>query len=211
MKYPGMQWLLKPMVFLLCLWPAGWMSYAVYTGITGTRNLLGPDPAKALALFTGEWAIRILIIALALTPLRHLLGLPVLWSFRRMLGLFALFYACLHFLVFLAFLLEWRWSELGTELLERPYITIGFLAWVLMLPLGMTSFQAAQRYLGKRWKQLHRAVYAINILAVLHVVWIVRSSIGDAVLYGGLVILLLGYRILRRWSPSVRKFSLLHR
>ena len=203
-----MRRLLKPLVFLLSCLPAAWAFYAVYLAFSGGPNLLGPDPPQALALYTGEWAIRLLIFALAITPLRHLLAWPYLWQLRRMTGLFALFYATLHVLVFLMFLLQWRWAAIGRELVERPYITLGFASWLLLLPLGLTSFNAARRKLGRKWKRLHQAVYLVNLLAVFHVIWIVRSSYADAVLYGGLVALLLGYRLLRHYSPAVRHFAL---
>lgn len=203
-----MKGLTKLLVFVLCLAPALWLSYGVFLALTGGANLLGPDPAQYLALQTGTWAIRLLIAALAVTPLRFLLNAPYLWQFRRMLGLFALFYVTLHFLVFLAFLLQWQWHDLGREIAERPYITFGFAAFVLLVPLGLTSVQFAQRKLGRNWKKLHRLVYVINILAVLHVTWIVRSSIADALLYGVLVLVLLGYRLLRHQSAAVRHFSL---
>lgn len=196
----------KPIVFIFCLLPALYYFYVVYASFGGT-NLLGPDPAKALSLQTGEWAIRMLILSLAVTPIRYLFNWPYAWQLRRMIGLFAFFYASLHLLVFLMFLLQWQWSEIGTEIVERPYITIGFSAYLLLLPLALTSFNLARRKLGKNWKRLHRLVYIISILAVLHVVWIVRSSIGDALLYGGLVCLLLGYRALRKYSQAVRRFS----
>lgn len=197
----------KPSVFLLCFLPAGYMFYAVYLAYTGGENLLGPDPAKALSLMTGEWAIRILILGLALTPLRYLFNWPYLWRLRRMIGLYAFFYTALHLLVFLMFLLQWEWSAIGREIAERPYITIGFAAFVLMTALALTSFNWAQRKLGRNWKRLHRLVYAVNVLAVMHVIWIVRSSYQDAVLYGGLVALFLGYRLLRHFSPAARRFT----
>ena len=203
-----MKGLFKVLVFSVCLLPAAYLFHLVYAAYHG-ENLLGPDPAKALELLTGEWAIRFLILALAVSPARYLLNKPVLWQYRRMVGLYALFYVFLHFLVFLAFLLQWQWSQLGQEISERPYITIGFSAFVLLLPLGATSFQLAQRKLGRRWKQLHRLVYAVAILAVMHLIWIVRSSYEDAVVYGGLVALLLGYRILRHYSKRVRRFTIL--
>lgn len=200
--------LFKPVVFLLCVAPALWLAYAVYLVWSGGENLLGPDPAQFLALETGQWSIRMLIAALAVTPFRYLLAAPSVWLFRRMMGLFALFYVTLHFLVFLFFFLQLRWSELMHEVAERPYITVGFAAFLMMLPLGLTSFQSAQQRMGRHWKQLHRSVYVINILAVLHILWVLRSSYGDVVLYGGLVVLLLGYRWLRNVSPVVRRFAL---
>lgn len=199
---------IKPIVFILLLAPALYYFYAVYLALNG-ENILGPDPAQALSLETGEWSIRILVASLAITPLRYLLNMPKLWNYRRMLGLFALFYVCLHLLVFLMFLLQWQWADIGREIVERPYITVGFIAFVLLLPLGFTSFQAAQRKMGRNWKKLHKIVYAINVLAVLHILWVVRSSYFDAVLYGSLVLICLGYRMLRKYSPAVRKFALL--
>lgn len=198
----------KVIVFLLFLAPALYYFYAVYLALTGGENLLGPDPASALALATGEWSIRILIASLAITPLRYLLKMPRLWTFRRMIGLFALFYVSLHLLVFLMFLLQWQWADIGTEIIERPYITIGFTAFVLMVPLGLTSTHWAQRKLKRNWKRLHRLVYVINVLAVIHVLWIVRSSYFDALLYGSLVFVLLLYRALHKYVPPVRRFSL---
>jgi len=208
MQNPGM--FLKPVVkvavFLLCFLPAGILLYQVYLAFMGLPVDLGPDPPKTLSLETGEWAIRLLILSLAITPLRYLLNWPYLWQYRRMIGLYGLFYTVLHFLVFLVFILQMNWSDLGKEIVDRPYITLGFIALILLLPLGLTSFQAAQRKLGRNWKKLHRLVYVINILAVLHVVWIVRSSYADAVLYGSLVLVLLAYRVLRNFSVSVRHF-----
>lgn len=203
-----MKGLIKPALFLICLGPASWLCYGTVLSFTGGANLFGPDPAQFLALQTGTWAIQMLLAALAVTPLRYLFNSPFLWRFRRMLGLFALFYTCLHFLVFLAFMLQWQWRELGREISDRPYITVGFLAFLLLLPLGLTSFGYAQRKLGRRWKQLHGSVYVINILAVLHVAWIVRSSIADALLYSSVVVMLLGYRIFWHFSPRFRHFSL---
>jgi len=203
-----MKGLAKTLVSLSCLWPALWLFWAVYLAYSGGENLLGPDPAQSLALQTGQWSIRFLIAALAVTPLRYLLDLPILWQYRRMLGLYALFYVTLHFLVFLMFLLQWQWAELGREVAQRPFITVGFLALLLLVPLGVTSVQYAKRKMGQRWRQLHRLVYVINILAVIHVAWIVRSSLGPVLLYGTLVSLLLAYRVIVRLNPKVKQFSI---
>lgn len=201
-----MKSLYKPIVFVLCFIPAGYVFYAVFLALRG-ENILGPDPPKALSLLTGEWAIRLLILSLSLTPIRYLFNTVAVWQYRRMIGLYAFFYATLHLLVFLMFLLQWRWAEIGVEIVERPFITIGFAAYVLMVPLAMTSFNYAQRKLGRNWKRIHRSVYVLSIFAVLHVVWIVRSSYGDAVLYGGLLTLCLGYRLLRHYSQPVKRFT----
>jgi sulfoxide reductase heme-binding subunit YedZ len=161
-------------------------------------NTLGADPARALALDTGRWALRFLLLSLAVTPLRELTGLSGLAPLRRTFGLFAMFYALLHFFVYVLFLLEMRWSEIGSDILERPYITVGFVALLILLALGFTSPKAMVRKLGRRWKQLHRLVYAAAVLSMLHLVWILRTDVSDAVIYGTLLVLLLGYRIYRR-------------
>jgi sulfoxide reductase heme-binding subunit YedZ len=122
---------------------------------------------------------------------------------------FSYFYVCMHLLVFLWFLLGWQWGNIGVEIAERPFITIGFSAFVLLTPLAATSFNIAQRKLGRKWKKIHRLTYVVAILAVMHVIWIVRSSYFDAVLYGGLVFVLLAYRLLRKYSTGVKGFSLI--
>lgn len=199
--------LIRPAVFLLLLLPALYYAYAVWLAWTGSGNLLGTDPPRALAIATGEWAIRMLVLVLAVTPARYLLNRPVLIRYRRMIGLYVFFYAFLHFLVFLVFLLGLQWSSLGRELVERPYITVGFTALVILAALAATSFNRAQRKLGRRWKQLHRLVYVVAVLAVVHIVWLVRSDYGEALFYGALLGALLLYRVLRRYSRKVRRFT----
>ena len=196
----------KPLLFCVFCLPAGWWCYQVWAVLYGYPNRLGPDPAKTLALESGEWAIIALIASLAVTPLRYLLGSPWLWQARRMVGLFAFFYAALHFLVFLLLYLGLDWTALGREIAERPYITVGFAAFMLLLLLAATSFAKAQRSLGRSWKLLHRAVYGAAVLAVLHVVWIARSDFGEALLYAMLVFVLLGYRVLHNILPPERRF-----
>ena len=205
MKYSAVA---KPIVFLLLLAPALYYFYAIYLILNG-ENILGPDPAQALSLATGEWSIRILTAALAITPLRYLLNMPKLWKYRRMIGLFGLFYVSLHLIVFLMFLLQWQWGDIAIEIVERPYITVGFTAFILLLPLGLTSFQVAQRKMGRNWKKLHKLIYAINILAILHIIWVVRSSYFDALLYGSLVFICLAYRVMRNYIPAIRRFIIL--
>ena len=185
------------------------MFNAVYLAYTGGENLLGPDPATFLSHETGQWGLRFLIIALALTPIRYLFNWPFAWQLRRMMGLYALFYASLHVLVFLQFQIFWRWADIGREILERPYITVGFAAFVMMIPLGVTSFKFLQRKMGRNWKKLHRVVYLINIMALVHLFWQVRSSYAEFAFYGSLVALFLIYRALRAWLPAVRQFTFL--
>lgn len=202
-----MQKFIKPIVFTLSLVPALWWGYLIWLAYQGDASRLGPDPAKLLSLESGEWSIRFLVLALAITPLRYLFNYPYLWRLRRMIGLYAFFYTTLHFLVFILLLLQLNWADLGREIAERPYITIGFIAYVILFLLAITSFNYAQRKLGRNWKRLHRCVYAASILAVLHLVWIVRSDFGEALLYGALVIALLLYRMMHKISPPIRKFS----
>ncbi len=174
----------KPLLHILCLLP---FAYIVWAALSES---LGTDPVKALLLLTGEWSIRLLILTLAITPLRQWLSMPKLLRYRRMLGLYTWFYANLHFLVVLTYLFAWDWQIAQEELSERSYIVVGFLAWLSMLPLGFTSNNKAVRALGRNWRKVHKLIYLIAVLAWVHVFWQVRSSYFDAVLYGTLILLL---------------------
>lgn len=167
-------------------------------------NTLGADPARELALETGRWALRFLLMSLAITPLREMTGLTGLFPLRRTLGLFSLFYAVLHFIIYMVFLLELRWSEIGSDIVERPYITVGFTALLILVAMGVTSTRAMMRRLGRRWKQLHQLVYLASLLAMLHLLWILRTDLFDAVFYGTLLLLLLGYRLVTHLKRRVR-------
>lgn len=184
--------LIKPAIFSLALLPFAWVIWRVVS------NDLGPDPAQELAIETGEWSIRYLLLALAMSPLRQITGMTGFVKQRRMIGLFALFYASVHFLVWLSFLWGFSWGTIGAELIERPYITMGFAAWVILLALGMTSPKFMVRKLGRNWKRLHRAVYAAGVLAIIHLLWIQRTDLIEPVFYGGILVLLLGYRVYTR-------------
>jgi len=188
----------KPAVFLLALVPFALLLVRALT------NDLGPDPAQALSIETGEWTLRFLLITLALTPLRQLTGQPEFVRNRRMLGLFALFYATVHLLVWMTFILGFRWFAIAEEIVERPYITVGFTAFMIMVALGITSPKTMVRKLGKNWKRLHRLVYIAAILGVIHLLWILRTDVTEAVLYGSIVFVLLGYRFLRYLSSKKR-------
>ena len=183
-----MRKLIKPLVFVLALVPFAILLLRIF------QNNLGPDPVQELSLETGEWTLRFLIIALAMTPLRRITAHVEFTRHRRMLGLFALFYATLHLAVWLVFMLEFRWFAMAKELFERPYITVGFSAYLILLALGLTSPRVMVRKLGKNWKRLHKLVYVAAVLGVVHLLWILRLDIGPAVLYGALVSLLLVYR-----------------
>jgi sulfoxide reductase heme-binding subunit YedZ len=190
---------IKFAVFCICLIPFVYLFYLTWT------NNLGPDPGEALAKESGEWTFRFLLVTLAISPLQTLTGLRITGRYRRMLGLFTLFYACCHFLVYLMFLLGFRWAALGQDILERPYITVGFSAFVILVALGVTSPKAMVRSLGRNWKRLHRLVYLVALLGIVHMIWILRSDFGEALIYGSFVALLLGYRLLRYLRVKSRK------
>jgi len=180
---------LRILTYLVCLIPFVLLLLKVL------QNDLGPDPAKELALETGEWSIRFLLLALAMTPLRHLSGRMEFAQRRRMVGLFALFYASVHFLVWVIFLLGLRWGAILEEVVERPYITIGFASFLILIVLGATSPRVMVRKLGKNWRRLHRLVYVAGVLAIIHLVWIVRTDLSEALLYGAILAGLLGWRL----------------
>lgn len=187
---------IKPLVFTVALIPFALLVIKII------NNDLGPDPAKELSLETGEWGLRFLLVTLALTPLRQLTNQTEFLRHRRMLGLFTFFYASLHLFVWLTFLLQFRWTDIVEEIVERPYITIGFASYAILLVLAATSPKAMVRKLGRNWKRLHRSVYLAGILAIIHLLWILRLDIGEAVLYGGILAVLLGYRLYLRYVPS---------
>ncbi|HVH32740.1 sulfite oxidase heme-binding subunit YedZ [Tahibacter sp. UC22_41] len=158
----------KVIVFVLCLLPLGHLAWDV------AQQTLGPDPVAALEHRSGDWALRLLLITLAITPLRRLTGVAALIRLRRMLGLFAFFYATVHLAIYLVIDLGGFWRQLFSEIVKRPYITVGFLAWLLLVPLALTSTKGMMRRLGRRWGKLHKLVYAIGLLAVLHYLWQVK-------------------------------------
>jgi sulfoxide reductase heme-binding subunit YedZ len=198
-----MERLIRVGVFILCLAPFIWTVYAAVTGG------LGPDPAEALMHVTGEWSLRILALTLLISPLRAWTGWTVLMKLRRMLGLYAFFYGCIHLLSFLQFFIGWTPAALLEELAERPYITVGFGAWLLMLPLAITSTRGMQRRLRRNWQRLHRLVYPAAVLACLHLLWQARSDIGEALVYIIVFAVLLGWRLQRRYrrqrAPAVAR------
>ena len=184
--------LVKPSIFFMALIPFIWLLLKVF------QNDLGPDPAQALSIETGEWTLRFLLLTLAITPFRQIFRVAEIARLRRMVGLFAFFYASIHFLSWMAFILGFRWLAIAEELVERPYITVGFLAYVILFLLGVTSTNSMVRRLGKNWKRLHKFVYAASILAIVHLLWILRTDVTEAVIYGVLLAILLGYRIFRK-------------
>jgi methionine sulfoxide reductase heme-binding subunit len=183
----------KALVFGLCLVPLIVIIVPFFTGATI------PDPAAFIQHATGDWILRFLCITLAITPARKILGLPELIRFRRMVGLFAFFYACLHFLTYIGFDKLFDFSEIWKDVAKRRYITVGFLAFLLLIPLAITSTAGWVRRLGgRRWQMLHRAIYVAAVCGVIHYYWLVKSAIIRPLAYGAVVALLLAWR-LRQW------------
>jgi methionine sulfoxide reductase heme-binding subunit len=184
----------KPLVFVAGLAPLVWLTCGAF-GWFGAS--LGADPVKELEHECGKTALNFLLLTLAVTPVRNILGLPQLLRLRRMLGLFAFFYAVIHFTIYVVLDLELNWSTLGADIAKRPYITIGFTALLLLVPLAATSTNGMMRRLGRRWTSLHRLVYVIAILGVWHFYWQVKRDVREPLLYAGILALLLLYRVVR--------------
>jgi sulfoxide reductase heme-binding subunit YedZ len=184
----------KPLVFIACLVPLAWLASGAF-GWFGAS--LGPDPVKELEHEAGKTALNLLLLTLAVTPVRELTSQPQLLRLRRMLGLFVFFYVALHFTIYLVLDLELNFATLGADIAKRPYITIGFTALLLLIPLAVTSTNRMMRRLGRRWQTLHRLVYVIAVLGVWHFYWQVKRDVREPLLYAGILAVLLGYRVLR--------------
>jgi sulfoxide reductase heme-binding subunit YedZ len=198
------KFLIKLLTFALSLMPALYIGYQIWLIVHGQPNSLGPDPGKEIVHFNGRWALRFLLITLTVTPLRQLTGWTGVARLRRMLGLFTFFYATLHILSYLAFLLEFRVGDLIADVAKRPYILAGFLAFCGLIPLAATSNQWMMRRLKQRWKRLHRIIYGIAVAAIIHLLWLTRSDYGEVAAYAAVLAVLLGYRIAR--SARRRQF-----
>jgi methionine sulfoxide reductase heme-binding subunit len=162
------------------------------------HNTLGADPVRALTLRTGWWALFFLLASLAMTPLRKLTGSTHWLRIRRMLGLWAFAFACVHLSIYLVLDLQGEWRQIFSDILKRPYITVGFSAWLLLIPLAMTSTQAMIRRLGKRWRQLHKLVYVIAPLGVLHFIWLVKKDLTEPLIFAAVLAVLLALRLIKR-------------
>ena len=185
-------------IFLLSMMPFFYLLQAVVRLQAGEWNILGPEPGRAIVFFSGSWTFNFLLITLMVTPWVRLTKQSWLMTHRRMLGLFTFSYATLHLLAYFAFLIEWRWQELGREIIERPYLLAGMLAWLLLIPLTVTSTKNWQRRLKRNWKKLHRLVYVIGGLAAVHYLLQIRSSWFEPVLYTLILLLLLALRLAGR-------------
>src|SRR5580765_969330 len=188
------RWIYKPLVFAACLVPLAWLTCGAF-GWFGAS--LGADPVKELEHECGKTALNLLLLTLAVTPVRELTGQPQLLRLRRMLGLFAFFYVVLHFTIYVVLDLELNFATLGADIAKRPYITIGFGALLLLVPLAITSTNGMMRRLGRRWQSLHRLVYLIAILGVWHFYWQVKRDVREPLIYAAILAALLGYRVVR--------------
>ena len=189
----------KVLVFLICLVPLGVLIREALTGG------LGSNPTQFLEHATGDWTLRFVAITLAVTPLRKILRLPQLIRFRRMFGLFAFFYGCCHFSVYLTFDQIFDLHGIWADVLKRRYITVGFTGFVLMIPLALTSTAGSIRRMGgRRWAMLHRAIYLTAIAGVIHYYWLVKSDIHLPLEYAAVMAILLGWRVYDHYSKPPR-------
>lgn len=189
----------KALVFVAALIP---LARLIWLGVI---DKLGAHPVEFVTHSTGTWALVMLLITLSITPLRVLIGNAWPQQFRRMAGLFAFFYACLHFLCYI-WLDHWfDWAEITKDISKHPYVMVGFTGLVLMLPLAATSTQAMMRRLKRQWQKLHRLVYVIATLGVLHFYWLVKKDISEPLIYGCVLALLLGFRLARKmgWATGL--------
>ena len=191
---------LKPAIFCLCLLPALLLAWGLF------NDTLGAEPIDVLADETGIWALRLLLITLCITPLRKLTGWAPLVRLRRMLGVYAFFYAALHFLVYLVLDQFFYWPDIVEDIIKRKFIFAGFLALVILAPLAATSTRGMMKRLGgRRWQILHRGVYIASISAATHFVWKVKSDYTEPAIYAFILALLLGYRLWGRYRGRARQ------
>ncbi len=197
----------KPVLWLLCLSPFVWLVWGA------ANDALGANPAEYLIRATGDWTLRLVCVTLALTPLRVMAGLPELARLRRMLGLFTYFYVVFHLLCYSWLDMGFEWADIVSDIAKRPFILVGFSAFMLLTPLALTSFNRAIRWLGaKRWQGLHRLVYVIAVLAVLHFFWMRagKNDFVEVLVYASVLLTLLAWRFFRSslWRYFLRLFGL---
>jgi sulfoxide reductase heme-binding subunit YedZ len=198
----------KPLLFGACLVPFAWALGGVLasSGLLQSSSLLdlGADPVRKVLGIVGKTTLNLLLITLAVTPLRQLTGNANLLRLRRMLGVFAFFYACLHFLVYVGPFQAFNWDDIVKDIVKRPYITLGFTALLLLIPLAVTSTNAMMRRLKRRWQVLHRLIYPIAILGVWHYWWQVKKDIREPLIYAAILAALLGWRLWKRRAATSR-------
>lgn len=187
--------ILKPIIFLAALLP---LAQLVWLAL---RSELGANPIEVITHQTGLWTLILLLVTLSITPLRKLTGIFWLIQYRRMIGLFAFFYGVLHFLIYAILDQSLDLDSVAKDVYKRPFITVGFLAFVLMIPLALTSTKGWIRRLGRRWQLIHRLIYVSAIAGVIHFLWLVKKDLREPTIYAGILAVLLGYRVLN-WLIS---------
>lgn len=192
----------KAAVFLVCLLPLGSLGWsALHNGLTA-------NPIEFITHATGDWTLRFLLITLSVTPLRKILALPDLIRFRRMFGLFAFFYGCLHFTTYIWLDKFFDLAEMWKDISKRPYITLGFSAFVLLIPLAVTSTAGWIRRLGgRRWQLLHRAIYISAVAGVIHYYWLVKSAVIRPLAYAAILAVLFAWRLAAKFWPRSQAAS----
>ena len=201
---------IKVAAFIACLAPLAWLLWKFFGPTPADMSTwgvgLGANPIEKITHATGDWTLRFLLITLSITPLRKLLGVPALIKFRRMFGLFAFFYACLHFTTYIWLDKFFNLHEMWLDIAKRKFITVGFTAFALLIPLALTSTAAWIRRLGgKRWQALHRLIYASAIAGVIHYLWLVKRDIRKPLIYGAILAVLLLYRVVVWMALEIKK------
>lgn len=176
---------IKPLLFLLCLVPLAVLGWDALQGN------LGSNPIEKINRRTGDWVLYMLLLTLAITPLRKLTGIGILVRYRRMIGLYAFFYALMHFSSYIILDQFFDWGEIVKDIAKRPYITVGFTALVLLIPLAVTSTNGMMRRMGRNWKKLHKLVYPIAILGILHYLWLVKADNREPLIWAAVLVILL--------------------
>jgi len=185
----------KPLVFLISLAPFGWLAYAIYSDTVLGTQYLTTDPVQKLDRELGDWTLIFIILSLAVRPAADLLKRNEFINYRRMIGLFAMFYAVLHVTSYQAFHLKLDVVAFLKDIAERPFITVGMIAFIALVPLGITSTKGMIRRMGRNWRKLHMLIYPIAVLAVVHFYMMIRADFSRPYIYGAIILLLLGYRV----------------
>jgi sulfoxide reductase heme-binding subunit YedZ len=188
----------RPLVFMAALLPFAWLAYGVLGALLGNADTLGANPAEYLTRATGDWTLRFLCLTLAVTPVRAIAGWPALLRFRRMLGLFTYFYVVLHFFTWAWFDQGFDVGDMAKDIAKRPFILVGFTAFVLLTPMAATSFNRAIKAMGvKRWQRLHKLIYVIAGLGILHFFWMRagKHNFAEVAVYAAIIGVLLGWRV----------------
>jgi sulfoxide reductase heme-binding subunit YedZ len=200
MRQKWVKWVAKPIVFLACLSPL------IVLGWNALNDNLSANPIDDITDATGTWTLRFLIITLCITPFRQITGMNTLIRFRRMIGLFAFFYVCLHFTTYIWLDQSLQFNEIIKDIPKRPFITVGFTAFILLIPLAVTSTKGMIRRLGgRRWNTLHKLIYLSAICGVIHYLWLVKADKQRPIIYGAVLAILLGYRVIKFYKSKFSK------